>query len=477
MPRPPRDIATFAGLLRKNRSSTLLRQLSILSATDAGQPVLTRAEKGSSPWAISEVAKMSVVVSNEHIRDRPISQDGVRMLCSYFVNLEGVHSGETDQEVGKRSLLQLGFEQFRYQRDMLEGLGRSLAILVDVPRRHEDLRRHSDIGHSAFGGELLNAAKFAWVTYLALTQAGGSLSKADTESGVLKEVFERLKIESTQSLFLELSQTMEEAKATFRESSGGDLLSLRWAPNLLELKPFVQIGEDSLVAPELSNLLLAMSFENVLKRAYFRNRLAYDSGLGPLVERYASDLIHQVKGAKVAPEFEYRVSRHEVKKTIDFFVELNSLNLFVEVKSVRPDLALRQGLGDLDSAYDSKFQEAVMQLDWSYRKWLEGATGFPEMTPAGRSIGLVVTAESFHLANASLYRSGKISSLPIFCCSLDELERLVMMPIHQIEAALEKLLDDEELASWDFRNSIPGIANQASRNPLVEAAINAIISK
>ena len=120
---------------------------------------------------------------------------------------------------------------------------------------------------------------------------------------------------------------------------------------------------------------------------------------GEPVQQYVGRQLRLLPGAQVLPEITYG-PKSARRKTVDWIVVLPEVVLLVEVKSAIPTEPVRLGTPDAADAIVSKLGKAVDQIDITAQLINDRDPALAEV-PADRPVlGLAVTLEPFHIANA-----------------------------------------------------------------------------
>lgn len=465
---PSTELRDLVSLVRRFRPTSLMKHLAQHSSIRQASNPLDSQWNGISPWAISEIAKFASVFSNEWVRDRNFDVHALRKMCWVIHNLGLPKTDDDSNTLAKRGLLQMGFEQFPYQRDLYGSAARAVAVLVDTPNRHGHLAKQRDLANSAFGVDLMKAVYSSLLLFHANSQSQGKLSFQTFEREDLAGLFVQVSRKEFQTAAMNLIIPVSEFRNLVTHEKLPTPFSIRLQQNPLILHPIVDLNLGELVAPEPSNILRSVGFDAVLNRIWTQSNRYRQ--VGPVFQQYVEDLANQVSGAKVVSEFKYE-AQGKHRDTIDFFLVLPGLLVMVEVKSARPVGDLISGQVEVDSAYDDVFGVATEQLNESFRYLREISSKQKEVPKAGNVIGLVVTAERFHLSNSTLFTKNLERDLPILHVCAEEFESLVQLDARQIVQKLLEISMDPEKSMWDLSESLPALRELQDRNPLIETAL------
>lgn len=171
--------SVFTQQVRQYRPSDLLPALAERSARPVqhgfADPLQTR------PWAISAVARESIVRGSER-RTKPVGPDTIdRLLHSFFLVGEG-----SDAQTLANLIVPIAYEQFPYQEAGIQSLARTKALLLDTPLPKHAGRDIAD-WESLFGMPLEDAWRTAFFLYVWAQQNRGRFDAALLDSPQLAE--------------------------------------------------------------------------------------------------------------------------------------------------------------------------------------------------------------------------------------------------------------------------------------------------
>ena len=203
---------------------------------------------------------------------------------------------------------------------------------------------------------------------------------------------------------------------------------------------------------------------------YFTGLSRYGVGfahdLGHLFEQYIGRQLRLLPGAEVIPEITYG-PRTDRRRTVDWIVVLPEVVLLVEAKSAIPAEPVRLGTLDAADAVLSKLGKAFRQIDATAELIADRNTAFAAV-PADRPVlGLAVTLEPFHMANAQ-FDPLPATRTPVTVADAAEIENLVTitdMPPGQL--LLDRAADNVR-STWALDTALHGHARD--RNPVLDEA-------
>jgi hypothetical protein len=210
-----------------------------------------------------------------------------------------------------------------------------------------------------------------------------------------------------------------------------------------------------------------------LSGIYYSGRQHYGhrfpTELGHLFEQYIGSQLGLLPNADVYPEISYTIGKEKVEST-DWIVVFDDLVLLVEVKSTIPIEASRLGArAGMDDAVKKYAKAYDRQIDKTAQLITSGDPAFQHI-PADRPIvGLIVTLEPFHLANAPFYRLlMPATQTPICVVDASEIEDLVTITDIPASRFLQDWMGDPERSTWALHTVMQGHENE--RNPILDAA-------
>lgn len=201
---------------------------------------------------------------------------------------------------------------------------------------------------------------------------------------------------------------------------------------------------------------------------HYGDRFARD--LGHLFEQYIGRQLRLLPDAQVIPEITCgpKASR---RKTVDWIVVFSDLVLLVEVKSAIPTEPVRLGTPAAADEVIKKLGKAFSQIDIT-AQLIEDRDPALASVPADRPIlGMAVTLEPFHLANAPFLHDLLPSTrTPVAVAAAVEIEDLVSITDMSAARMLRERAGDAERSTWSLDTVLHGHAH--SRNPVLDEAWN-----
>jgi len=447
--------------VRRYRPSDMLPALARLSAAlDRQSPIKrVRSDGSDRPWAVSAIARDSLVCGNEW-RSSVVNDQTLAGLMVDYTDAGDIPDNASISQV----MTPLLHEQFLYGESPFEEMCRVYA-LMDAP----------GLGPSfdwteLFGLELREAVRASFILWAWVGMNDGRYDPALLDQANLQEVFARAAPrEHIELVARALTTTPEEARRSAERAGrrASVIGSQRFNPLLA--RPLVDLGSAGIWAPQTMLVNRALHPGNL----YYRGRQAwgprFTKDLGERVEAYTGKQLGLIASSdRLSGELEYGPKKAR-KKSVDWFWRTDRATVLVECKSARMTLGAREGGAELTEVVGQSLGKARSQLDESARLIREQFGPFKRFDKDLPIVGLVVTAEPFYLANSRLPEYGAPSSIPSLVVSLRELEHWVTMTP---EAALDKLLETlehEQRKTWPFAQALDMKPGQV-RNPILDEA-------
>jgi hypothetical protein len=188
--------------------------------------------------------------------------------------------------------------------------------------------------------------------------------------------------------------------------------------------------------------------------------------VGHLFEAYVGRLLRLVPGATVLPARTYGKSNTE---TVDWLVVDDHAVVLVEVKSVRPTDAARQGTEEAAAEVSRMLGRSREQIA-ATAQLIRARHPVVHDIPSDRPmVGLTVTMEPFHVINSGLHRSWlPDATVPAAVCGAAELESLVSVEGVGVGQLLLEAANDSDRRGWSV-GSLTG-SHALRRNPVLDEA-------
>ena len=423
------------------------------------------------PWALADAARVALTHGTEFGRSQAADQDLLRILDAYNRFNDPFHR---DHDLWVYLLRKAG-EQLTWQARDYETLARTAAIFSQTPpaRPMECLLPGWDT--ELFGcslREYVGTAQLVWAS--AFGCAGRfDLALFDTPDG---QVMARHVGRDTVTRVLEAHFAISkdrfraEDNKVARRSAGLDPQLRRFTYNPLRGRPVLTgFGPGYLCpVPQLAWAKATPWGVYFSGLDHFGGRFARD--LGHLFEQYIGRQLQLMPDAQVIPEITCgpKASR---RKTVDWIVVFSDLVLLVEVKSAIPTEPVRLGTPAAADEVIKKLGKAFSQIDIT-AKLIKDRDPALASVPADRQIlGMAVTLEPFHLANAPFLRDLlPATQTPVAVADAAEVESLVTITDMPAARLLRERATDAASSTWSVHAALQGHAH--SRNLVLDEAWN-----
>lgn len=427
------------------------------------------------PWALADVARVSVCLGNEH-RGTAATEDDLREILTYYFNQDDPFRHDTPGQRTGPFLLRLSAEQLVWQHGGWTELARTAALFEDTtPTRPLTVIRPG-WDRAVLGCSLAEYVGTAQMLHAAATTFAGRYDPQTIPAHERPE-FERLVPLDTVDEILDahFSTTAVDLRAAHGPAvaRGADPLLRRYTYNPLHATPAIRgYGPGHLIP--VPGLVIAKASPLGLYYTGIQHHSTFAHDLGDLFEQYVGRqlrLLEDVDPAvSVHGEIEYSVGRDR-RKSVDWIVVFADLVLLVEVKSTRPTEAIRLGAADWAAQMDGRIGKALKQIDTTAALIRDRHPQFAHLPDDRPIIGVAITMEPFHLANALDIRSAlPATHTPSAIAGIGDLENAVCVT----EAPLAGLLLHEATVAapaqnrgWSLRQATGGLTGRD--NPILAA--------
>lgn len=417
------------------------------------------------PWALTAIARESIVSGSDGERPRAVSAQEVRRLCAIYANLEDPMTLAGAEADLTGFFVRTGFEQFPTQLSPFEEVSRTILLyrtaaagVATAPLLSEDAWA-SELGIPL---EDFVAVGFFLHVWAALHEGWVDLEwLRRPHFAPILSVFDEVDIRRSVERYLAASfATFRalDAKA-FRARA---LLEHRFNP--LEARPLIKLA-GKLLAPSPTLLMQRISATGIY---YDRcTEPGFTDQLGRVFEWYIGMHLKLIPNGVVLQEIEYAPSQYSV----DWIVVFDELVLLVEVKATRLTERARAGVPDaLAADIDRTLLRAHEQIEKTERLVRERHPSFA-VVPADRPVmGLTVTLEPYWLLGTELTPLPKPDGavVPVVVASAREVEHVAACALtHDVGVLLREVLDEGRTGTRAL-TSLP--QGPGLRNPLLDAA-------
>ncbi|MFB7301332.1 hypothetical protein [Streptomyces rubiginosohelvolus] len=460
----------YVARIRRHRPSALIPLIALASATySQGAWKNSRSTFKYVPWALADVARVSLACGNEFRKDAS-GQDLEKILEMYTQLDDHFVREAADLDSLERYLLRTSGEQLTLQESPYQNLARTAAMITKTDGTREPRCLRPGWDEDLFGTSLSKYVGIAQLLWTSALKCGGRFDPAWLEAPGLAPVLDVIPaatfIAVAEAHFVTDVSAFKAENTAARLTS--DPLRRRFEFNPLRGRPFLRGYGPGYLAP-VSDLIPGKGSPlGIYYTGMARHRSAFAQDLGDLFEAYVGRQLGLWPEAEVVSEITYG---RDNKRSVDWIVVTDELVLLVEVKSVRPTQHLRL-------ATDKRVEEARRMLGRAYEQIDNTATLIARRQkefmsiPADRPVqGLIVTMEPFHIANAPFQRIRQPSAaVPVSVCSVGDLENLVTITDAPISRLLIERASDPQRSTYGLSEAFAGHAR--TRNAVLDEGWN-----
>lgn len=433
--------------VRKLNRSELLHRLAA-TATNLDNYSHNMSREFISPWGIAALARESILYGNE-LRSKPVTVKAFIELFNLF-NVAGKADGCSRRELQ----LIMGaymYEQIKFQMTPQYEIARTYLLFGDQQLAAPHLPQLD--WHDVFGMSLQERMQAVFAISVAMEENGGTITQTDgilpkdlaCKIGLTNEQFERT--------VKDLTATIQNAREAFPPNAELGELQKRFAPSPLARYPLIDLGNGTLVAPQHFYILHTMTIGNL----FYRGTKTWDGfpeELGKRVEAYTGLQLKSAGFDKVLPEIDYGYKSPML--SIDWFAQIGDTVILVECKSAKIPAEAIAGSARIEKVLENSIGKARKQIKTSSQHILKEHPKFHEIPKNLNQIGLIVTAEPIHCANAKDFH-GHLTDpgIPCLTVSLRELEILTALGADRMVRVIADIVNDPgEAEPWVVQNAI-----------------------
>ena len=462
----------FIARVRRHKPSLLLPLIAHWASTRMQPKDWLRAgERGfGSPWALAEIARVSLAYGNEHRNSATFSD---LLACNDAYNqLDDPEMVEGYDGPVAGFFLRV-CEQLEYQLPALNEMTRAIALFGNTMSRRplrvvrdgwQDELLGADLVTFIAAGEMLhiaaqpNQGRFnpAW-----LGQESFAFLRDVTNPDLLRSAWKR-------------SYLIDATEFAARNGRARPSAWRRYEHNPLLSRPIVAGLHQDWIIPVPALIIRRLSPLGIYYAGVEHWGKPFADDLGDLFEQYIGSHLRLLDQAIVEPGFRYGRDNRE---TVDYIVTLPEAVVLVEVKSVRPTAAVRSGSPDAQPELKRMLSKGIVQLERADRLIEEHHPAFAHVPRDRPRVGLLVTLEDFHVLNSAFHRpllDRERPDFPVGVVSAGEIEHWVTLKDSTPGGLLLKARTDREELPWPLgagialRQELNGQKHR--RNPIIEEA-------
>ncbi|GGN45255.1 hypothetical protein [Streptomyces fuscichromogenes] len=472
----PMSDREYVQRVRRHPPSSLLP---LIAATSGNLPT-PREMRGHSkasthgPWALADVAWVSLTRGNEH-RGKPATEADLDEILDYYFALGEPMRREPAGQRLEGFLLRLAGQQLVWQEPEFYEISRSIALLKQTTPTKALKVVEPGWDSKLLGCSLTDYVGVAQLLFAAATQMNGRFDPAWLEGDL--DAFDGLTTPGALAAIIDRhfatnAQTLkdEEAVAAAQARAAGtpalDPALRRFSYNPLRGRPVVTGYGPGYLIPVPAAAIAKASPLGLYFTGLEGLGQYFADDLGELFEQYVGRQLRLLPDATVHSEVVYTEQRN-VKKSVDWIVVFDDLVLLVEVKSVRPTMQMRLGPKDFATELTTKLAKAVSQIDKTAAHITARTTEFAHI-PADRPVlGMAVTMEPYHMINESMFRSVlPAGTVPTTIASIGEVEDAVTVTDTSLSTIL--ITSAQAPGGWSLRAALGD--RTPAENPILAQA-------
>jgi hypothetical protein len=424
------------------------------------------------PWALADAARVSIASSNEY-RGKPATErDLLEILAAYVAFLDPALRSQTDgpEEALSQYLLRASGEQLAWQEQDFADFARTAALLTQTtsnkPARVMSPGWESDI----LGCSLSDYVGIAQVLLGAAISSGGRFDPIwlDSESAapirrvISKDVF----LHIVKAHFVTDVDGFRQLEREGHHSRNSELR--RFEHNPLRSRPLLAGLGNCYLIPAPRAIIGKASPLGLYHTGIDHFGEAFAQDFGELLEQYVGRQLRLLPQATVLPEIMYKSGRGE-RTSVDWIVIFDDLILLVEVKSRRPTQDVRLASERRADELKRMLAHAYTQIDTTATLIAEGNPAFTAIPNNRPVLGLIITQEPFHTANAPFQRQHMpATAIPILMAGASELEGIVTVTDTLPSRLLREIAADPERSTWALQPALTG--HEHTTNPILQSA-------
>jgi hypothetical protein len=442
----------YIGRVRRHRPSSLLPLIAAEGARYCeNQSWLSSPYKKLTPWALADIARVSLASGNEHRKDAT-PRDVLECAAAYVALAEPELGKTPDAAAG--FILRINSEQLALQKNIQNELGRSVALFDQTTAV-----RPLQVMHQGWAERLLGCTVSQYVGIGFILHTGAKLNggRFSVDWIANNPHTEPITSEIPPDLMQNVLDTHFTANtAYFKEKDRIEFPSQlrRFTHNPLTSRPVVSGVVPELLVPVPGQLVRKVSPLGIYYTGLDKWGKPFADDVGDFFEQYVGHLLKLINGATVYGEIAY--GRRGNNKSVDWIVVCQQAVLLVEVKSARPIESVRIGSDEAWSELTKKLSPAFTQVEKTNELIAASDPEFAHIPNHLPRIGIVVTMEPMPSVNLHLIRSrfAPETSIPVTICPSEDLEWIVSLNGRTIDSYLLDFLNDPAKAGWDVATDL-----------------------
>jgi hypothetical protein len=458
----------FIGLVRTYKPSSLVPLIAEVGAQYAHKGSWLEGEYiGLTPWALSDIARVSLVAGNE-FRHKATRDDVIRCAAAYLSTRDPeLESGLPGAREG--FLLRTGHEQIPLQQSPEGEIVRSTAMFEQTPPSLplKVVKPGWDV--ELLGCTLSQYVGIGFMVYAIAYQHQGRFSTRWFDQPGLEKITSEIPVDVMRRVLDKQFTGDREFFRSYRSSENNVSPYRRYTYNPLWDKPIVSGIGNALHVPVPAQVIRKISPQGIWYAGVYHWGNAFADDVGDLFQQYIGRLLSTIPDAQVNKEIVYAKGQN---RSVDWIVVWDNLVLLIEVKAARSTEDIRKGTPEAWGDLAMKLGRAHVQISNTDEKIAERHSKFSHIPHNLPRIGLIVTVEPYPYIDAGMIRNmiGASPAIPTRGCSCNVLEWLVSLKDQSLGEYLVDFMNDPSKEGWELDADLPGIV--VGPNAVFEQAWN-----
>jgi hypothetical protein len=409
--------------------------------------------KKFTPWALADIARVSLVQGNEHRQDATI--DDLLWCANDYMAIADPELSASESGSMDGFLLRKASEQLVFQQSNFHELGRSASLFEQTTPARQPKVIQPGWDEALFGCRLSQYVGIGFIVHTCAAKNQGRFSTAWFDDPALEPITSQIPADLMRDV---VEREFIGSTTFFRDQRDSTTASpyRRFTYNPLLGRPIVSGIGTELLVPVPGQVIRKVSPLGIWYSGFARWGNPFAEDVGDLFEQYVGRQLRTIPGAQVHPEIIYAKGE---KRSVDWIVVCDKAVLLVEVKSVRPTDPVRLGSPAAWGELAKKLGHAYEQIAVTEQLIAAGQSEFSQIPQNLPRLGLIVTMEPFAFTNAQPIRDryGASVTIPTAVCWSEELEWVLMLKDQTIDTYLLGLLTDPAKAGYDISADLVGI--------------------
>ena len=418
------------------------------------------------PWALADIARVSLVMGNEFRRDA--TREDLLHCAAAYVALGDPELGSGQPGATEGFLLRMGHEQLPLQQSIHGEIARTAALFEQTTPASNLKVIQPGWDEELLGCSLSQYVGTGFVVYAVAKGQRGRFSTDWFDQPGLEKITSEIPVDLMRHVLDDQFTGNRDFFRSYRSETNPSPYR-RFTYNPLLGKPVVSGIGNALLVPVPMQVIRKISPLGIWYAGFDRWGDAFAEDVGDLFQQYVGRLLSTISDAQVIPEIVYDKGQN---RSVDWTVVWNNVVLLVEVKSARSTEPIRIGSSTAWTRLSAKLGHAYKQISKTDHRIAEGHRAFSQIPQNLPRVGLILTMELFPFMDVGLIRSmvGASPSIPMRVCSSNLLEWLVRLQDRSVGEYLVDLMNDATKEGWEIASDLPDV--EAGPNAVLDQAWN-----